>query len=134
MTCLGPSLFPETIQHAGCSNYFTFPYHAAYPEYPLVRLSNAPALVSISSVILQEPERGKKIRRGRRQSVKLSHHGLHSAAQSAQAAPVQIFWSGQLPRFQVHLEAILYKLRDKMFPIVYGVSFPNPFSLGPSRL
>lgn len=69
------------------------PYHAAYPKYPLLRLSYASTLVSIPSVILQEPERGKKIDRGRRRSVKLSHHGLHSAAQSAKAARVQILWS-----------------------------------------
>jgi len=84
MTCLGPIQFLKELASWTQQNYyFTFPYHAAYPEYPLLRLSYASALVSIPSVILQEPECSKKIDRGRRRSVKLSHHGLHSAAQSA---------------------------------------------------
>ena len=118
--------FLKINSHARCTNSFQLPYHAAYTEYPLLRPSHAPALVSIRSVILQEPERGKKIHRGRQHSVNLSHHGLHSAAQSAKAARVQILCSRQLTRLQVHLEAILYTRRDKMFPYVYGVSLSYP--------
>jgi hypothetical protein len=80
------TFFLKTNSHAGHTNSFQLPYHAAYTEYPLLRVSYAPTLVSIPSVILQEPERGKKIHRGRQHSVNLSHHGLHSAAQSAKAA------------------------------------------------
>jgi hypothetical protein len=106
--------------------------HAVHSEYNLLRLSYAFAAVLIPPIILQEPTGSKKTHRARRHAIKQFHDGLHPAAQSAQAARVQLLRSRQLARVQVHLEAILHKCRDKMFPYVYGVSLFLLLLLGPS--
>jgi hypothetical protein len=67
---------------------FHLPCHAVHPEYLLLRLSYALALVPLPSIVLQEPEGSEKINRRRRYAVKYIHHGLHPAAQFAQTARV----------------------------------------------
>src|SRR5947209_10604237 len=49
-------------------------------------------------------------------------HGLHKAAQLAEAARVQILGSRPFIGVQVHPEAILHTCRHQMLSYVYGVS------------
>jgi hypothetical protein len=51
MTCLGPTLFLKEFT-CRVHKLLHLSYHATYPECPLLRLSYAPALVSIPSVVL----------------------------------------------------------------------------------